>query len=607
MDSKNNIEGIDTQKSAVITVNIMKRLFRAPNPIIMLIPILFFSTIFGIILGDSSSSYIDNIILYGIFLFALPTLLSGIFSKPICELLGGVLYYRRSMLLSFITMLLVGFIVIVIKIVLNTFFVIEFNILFIFAYSFTIWIRHLVILTTSNGSHLRSLPITFIQPIIAVVILNYINPLYFKEYLLIGLFFIIFFSASLLFISLINLPMKKNFNWNGFELLSHSLAHITEGKAEGADELERFFESFSSKMDVPIHLIGFKADSKIKALMIVPIIHPGPFGEIGGSNLSFKLYTRLKDVSKNILVPHSATGHDYNLAVSSDCDKIAEEIRNLVNDMKFETGGSKFIRCHDDIDICAQELGNSILFVHTSSPNPTDDIDPAIGQLINSGIGETGRSEAIFVDAHNCLKKGTGCVYLNTNKSNKIFELSRKAAKISLKNTFDKIQMGYSQKNDFDINNYSIGPQGIQVLTIKNNEHLNSYILFDGNNMVMGLREDIIKSLDGLVNDAEILTSDNHIVNVKIGGYNPIGLNSDKKELIKIVKKLVKYSINDLEDVTVGVKSGIVNNIKLFGYGNSARIISTINSILSTLKINTISTLSLASLLCIIIYILIVE
>jgi len=594
--------GIDTEESVVATVDVMKRLFKAPNPIILLLPIIIISLLLGFISTDSQNTNVNTLLLNGILIYAIPTILSGLIAKPICRLLGGVLYIRRSFLFAFITLLIAGAIVAILKFLLMPFFPIRFNVIFIFAFATTIWLRHLILVTTSNSSHIRSLPITLLQPIISMIFLEYINPITTKDLFLIVLFFTTFFAVLLLFISLVNTPMKKNFNWNGLELLTHSLSQITEGGGHGVAELEKFFKSFSEKMDVPIQLVSIKSNQKIKALMIIPYIHPGPFGELGGSDLPKKLHEKLKDISNNILIPHSATYHDYNLAVTEECEIVAKKIRELLDDIKYEHGGSSFIRYHDSLDICAQQLGDSLLIIHTSSPNPTDDIDPAIGQQINYQVKDLNHHEAIFIDAHNCLEKGAGSVYNNTPKSDKIITLAKKAARQVKNNKVGKIQVGYAQKNDFDTKETSIGSQGIQVLTIKANNTKNAYILIDGNNMIKGLREKIINSVKDFVNDAEILTTDNHIVNVKIGGYNPVGNGGNTEELIKTIQDLLKQSIDDLEEVTIGVKSGIITGIRLFGYGNSARLSSTINAIVSTLKINTASTLLLGSILCFFIY-----
>lgn len=597
------MNGINTQESLEKTASIMNQLFVAPRPIVLLLPILLLSIITGIFLGLNTTSLYNSILINGIILLAIPTYLSVILSKFISESLGGIFYLRRSMLLSCICLVIICFIVLIGKFALMPFFTVSFTALVIFSYATIFWIRHVVFLSIVVSTHLKALLMSLTQPVFGILFLYYVYPFQINEWVFLFASFFIFFLSAFIFIKLVNAPMKKNFGVNGLELLKYFFNHMTENK--DIAEIEKFFASFSESLDIPLSVIGFKTKKKIKAILIVPTIHPGPFGNLGGGNLPSKLSDGLQDISSNILVPHGATNHDYNLAVSEDCDKVLAEAKFLIDNLKFTSGGTPFIRCHDELDICAQMFGDSLLLVHTSAPDPTDDIDPAIGQMIIGEMKREGVYETVFVDAHNCLETGAGCVFFNTPKAHKILELSIKAAKLAMSKRTSPVKIGYAQRKDFDVKEDGIGPQGIQVLAVESDGKKNAYILFDGNNMVKGLREKIIKEINTKVDDVEVLTADNHIVNVKIGGYNPIGLKIDHNKLIQQTSDLVQKSIDDLEECSVGVKSGIVQNVRLFGYGNTNRISTTINSIISTLRINTVTTLFLAVLLCLLAYIII--
>jgi putative membrane protein len=150
-----------------------------------------------------------------------------------------------------------------------------------------------------------------------------------------------------------------------------------------------------------------------------------------------------------------------------------------------------------------------------------------------------------------------------------------------------------------------IGKTGVQVLVIQTNDQKTTYILFDGNNMVMGLREAIKSAVSDLVDEAEVLTTDNHAVNAIIGGFNPVGLKMDKQPLIDDAKSLVKAAIDDLEDVSVGMKTGFVEGISVFGYENVSRLSSVVNSTVATLKMTTFISLLSALVASAIVFLLI--
>jgi len=583
------------------TTSITNKLFNAPHPILLFLPILILS-IFSFFILKIGEIDLNKILLNGFLILAIPTFLSAFFSKYISKGFDSVFYIRRSMLLSFICLVIICLIMIIGKIGIMPFFPFSLEVLFVFSFGFVLWLRYIVFIAIVVSNHFKALILALIQPLLHVFILYILYPFKIDELFFTIGSFLIFFLCGFVFISLVNSPMKKNFDVNGIKLLRYFFNHMTENK--NIKEIEEFFKSFSRYFDIPIRIICFKTKKKVKSLIVLPTIHPGPFGRLGGGDLPQKLFDGLSDITSNIFVPHGATNHDYNLAVSEDCEKVVDKIKNLIDNIDYNSNGTSFIRCNDKLDVCAQMFGDYLLLTHTSSPNPTDDIDPAVEQKVISEMNKLGINETVFVDAHNCLEKGVGCVFLNTSKANKIVELSKKAAEIIKKKEKTKIKIGYAQDKKFSVKEDGIGPLGIQVLTIEADGKKNSYILYDGNNMVKGLREKITDKIGKIVDEVEVLTTDNHVVNVKIGGYNPVGLTINHDILIEKTKDLIKNSIKDLEECDIGVNSGIVKNVRLFGYGSTYRISSTINSIVSNLRINAFTTISLAILLCFFLYVI---
>lgn len=586
------------------TAGLMNKLFRAPKPYLLVLPTFILSLINGFLINQNNFTFYNVLIINGLFIFAFPTLLSTFLAKVITESIHAVFYWRRSMLLSFICLLIISAILLIANGLLLPFYTINITIIIIFSYAVIIWLRYVVFISIVVSSHVKSIILAIIQSVIGVFCFHLIYPLNTSEWMFLILLFAIFTFAASLFISQVNAPMKKVFGVNGLEILKCFFIHITENKE--INKIEQFFESFSEKFDIPLSVLSFKTKKKIKCILILPSIHPGPFGTLGGSNLPFKFYNGLKHISQNIIVPHGASTHDYNLAVSNDCQKMISEIKKLIDDMKYSSKGSQFIRYHDTLDICTQFLGESLVLIHSSAPTSTDDIDTSISEIVKSELEKKDIRKAIFIDAHNAIDQGADCVYFNTRKARKIVQNSIKASEIALDAKKSKMKVGFAQKNDYINSRDGIGPQGIQVLTIEVNNKKNTYIFIDGNNMIIGLREKIQKKINSLTNESEILTTDNHIVNISIGGYNPIGLKINHDNLLDDTFELVKESINDLEECQVGFKSMISKNIRLFGFGNTSRISTTINSTLSSLKINAFSSWLIAFLLSLLSYFFII-
>ena len=135
---------------------------------------------------------------------------------------------------------------------------------------------------------------------------------------------------------------------------------------------------------------------------------------------------------------------------------------------------------------------------------------------------------------------------------------------------------------------------GTQALVVETDGQKVAYLLYDGNNMVPGLREKLLAASREFVDDAEILTSDNHSVNATMGGYNPVGWKTDHDLIVEKTKDALRAALGNLEDVEGGVKMGTIHGFRVFGHQSATRLATVVSSTLSTLRINTFYSLLVA-------------
>lgn len=639
----------DTQsvdKSIDRTVDVTKYIFHAPNPNQLLLITLLISIILGVILtfnlndlggNFESPKLISSIFGYGFIILGLPALISALISKPLAEKFGGRFYYRRAVLLAFIAMICFGIVLIICK-VLTIFIKLDLTVILIFCYSTLLILRHTALVVTSNHSHLRSLPASMnhsllgfamiiVMPVIAAQVNagSMLSPEYsitMVELMYMVGFSLIFLFTTILWIGITSRPFRANFGANGLELAAHGLGQFTEQTKRDIDALESFFDSFGNTIDTTIDTVIFKTRTgKFKAIIIVPGLHPGPFGYASGSNLPIKFAAELQDLSQNVMVFHGASTHDHNPVNSKELKKTVRRLKSKLRSksLSFSANSSKLIRLKsatNSIQICAQILGNGILMVYTSSPRSTDDIDYDVGNKAILAAEQTTKlaDTAIFIDSHNCLEKGIGSVVYGSKDSDVILELTKRSitslneehGKSLSKPTRKKIRAGFANNNNFTIKE-GIGPQGIQVLVIETPtpKQKAAYILIDGNNIIPTLREQILKTLRDLVDEAEVFTSDNHVVNSTMGGYNPIGLKGSRTMIISTIQELVRNAVQDLEEVEVNVDRSKVKNIKVFGEGNTLLLTTTINSTISIMRNSFFVCNTIAIFGCIMLYLLI--
>ena len=87
-----------------------------------------------------------------------------------------------------------------------------------------------------------------------------------------------------------------------------------------------------------------------------------------------------------------------------------------------------------------------------------------------------------------------------------------------------------------------------------------AYVLLDGNNIKRGLRDKIREELRDLVDEVEIFSTDNHIVNYDIMDLNPFGDKDDWDVIIENIKAAVRAALEDVEPVEVSMHT---ENVKM--------------------------------------------
>lgn len=573
---------VSIQSAQSEVVEMTKSFFTAPSPVKMLVPIILLSYLSGFLLSGFSEPLKGFYM--GSLLFLLPTVATAAISTPLSGMLGGRFNIRRSFLMSTIDLSLI-FLLVIIKVLF--FGNVETASYLIFVFASATWLRHVVLVSTSNSSHMRSFPSTIILPVLGITLTAALYPPLGIKHLMLAIVLAgIFIMAAVIFLAGANRPLKKAFGINGLKMLSYFLDHKHDKRE--TRKVEELFESFSSPISAHVGILSFRTKDGVKALMVVPSVHPGPFGHLGGSNLPFKLRRELGSSAKMVMVPHGPCNHDFNPPTTDECSKISGKVKELLGELEYSDVAGRFERKMNHANVSVQNFGGSGLALVSLAPKPTDDLDFSTGYAIREKIRAMGYNEALVIDAHNCLLPGSGAVHFGSKISMNIIETAGLSAKESLAHTGNDLRAGVSERGDLGIG--SMGPMGIQVLAVETGGQKTAYILLDGNNMIPELREEILRGLKGLVDEAEVLTTDNHIANMTYGSFNPVGMHR-REQIAILAKEHVSRALKDLEPAQVGLKSGLIDDFKVFGHESATRLTTLISSTVSTLRIS--ATLSL--------------
>ncbi len=159
----------------------------------------------------------------------------------------------------------------------------------------------------------------------------------------------------------------------------------------------------------------------------------------------------------------------------------------------------------------------------------------------------------------------------------------------------NRLRVGVASETSLVDPDRGLGPGGIQALVTEVDGQRMAYLLYDGNNMVPDLRETLLERIGDLVDEAEVLTTDNHIVNNTLPGYNPVGWRTDHEALGAASRAAVEEALASLAPAVVGGHTGLLKDVAVWGHQMAVRLTTAISSSLSTIRINAAVTFLLAA------------
>jgi len=373
-------------------------------------------------------------------------------------------------------------------------------------------------------------------------------------------------SAVLLFLYSVNRVGVRILGVGSFSILKAFLANWNEDLNE---PLERFFERFGVERDIKVSALAFGANGKIKALMVIPAFHPGPFKNVGSSNLPHTIQASLENRLPNcvVAVPHGLSGHDLDLASQAQNQLVLNSVENMTDFSGFGSVASSSVRVkRNGASVSCQVFNDCALVTLTLAPETMEDLPPDLDSFIISEAQKHGLSTTICVDAHNSIQGP-----FNVNAAiNPLKEAVAVCLEKVTRHKSESFEVGAAKvvPKEFGLRE-GMGPGGIVVTAIKTGKQTTAYVTIDGNNMVSGLREKILSALSEVgVDDGEVFTTDTHVVNAVVlnaRGYHPIGEAIDRETLIKYVKQAAANALANLEPAEASWRTENVLGVRVIG------------------------------------------
>ena len=527
--------------------------------------------------------------LYALLVIGIPSIMSGALNQQVISILDGInVKIKHSMFLSTLSMTILCVIIIIGGIITRILDVDIFLNSLLFGCVLIYGFNTLVFWATAKIRFTKAVVTGLIQPvlILAMYILitffvtdtSFMGPVILQIAIKAIIAGIIFVLAIYAFITVIASPFKKNLGIGVLDLLSLFIAHMNEG----SNSLEGLFENMSETIDTVVTFVSFKAENGIKALFISPSVHPGPLGDLGGSNMPTILSNKFDHFT---MVAHGPSTHDFNPIAVSEIDKIEDAVKKGLEKVEYSPDASKFVRyTSEKANIGVQFFNEGMVILSTFAPEGSDDIEFGVGlTMMAQSRSKCNVKDSVIVDCHNSFTPESGEVLPGNAE---VFHLIDVIDKIDVNQTKNSIKIGCWQTTmgEFD-KQEGIGESGLKTMIVEVENQRTAYVLFDSNNMEVGFRQEIIDATSDLeIDEIEVMTTDTHTVNTISRGYNPIGI-AKRAEIIEYVKISIAESIKDLEKVEVGTGTEKIKNLNTFGPNNSTELISTISSVVAVSRI----------------------
>jgi len=455
----------------------------------------------------------------------------------------------------------------------------------ILAAAFTSAIFLLIVLSTSRVGVISGILLSLIFPTTCMLLYIVTEPA-----LIISsswwTFLIIYFLCALTFIcatgillTAVGRPLKKSFNVDGIQLFRGFLEVWMEDKA---DLMEQILTEIGQEKVLPFSVLKFSTVNKKPYLVkVIPSVHPGPFKNTGSSNLPGRIGEWGREVLKaTACAPHGTATHDLNLVSKDEVTRFMDMVQDAYDQTAPIKDITQFVRAASGtIKAGCQIFGDTAVLLLTRSPIEMDDISLIVGARITTEVTKHVK-RCILIDTHNCMSELKESVHEDSELVSDMIKAAVSATREALKKSRAQPNIGLAVRRETGfMESQGMGSEGITVFVVEVAGQKMAYVLIDGNNMVVGLREKIVHALvPHFVDSAEVMTTDTHQTAVvsSQNGYSPIGEQIPHSDLISIISELVVEASSHLKPGTIEIYQGETQPLMIMGEGTVEKLTSLI-------------------------------
>jgi putative membrane protein len=518
--------------------------------------------------------------------FFLPAVAAAAITTPLATALGGRFEFHRSAFLSLTSLLLELPLAAAWRGALDLWphVVPDIGFLVPFLAAPVFWFRQLSLYGVSRPSHARMLPVALAQPLLQLVGYFAMRSPSAAVLASIPVDFVLAFVCAIVVLHAADRPIRREFHSSGVSLIRPLLDHVGLRDEEATRRLEAFFLQATVQADLRVDVLAFSRGGAPVATIVLPTVHPGPFAALGASDLPRKMEAQLGSAAGVVFVPHTPCDHDLDLPSREEVERIGGAARELIRGPPplQPPRASALIAPAPTSTARAQILGNVALVIVSQAPAPTDDIAYSVADRLARELARPGGPQPLLVDGHNSYVEGEGDISYGSPAAERLVSDARAAVAAATAAARDGgIEVGVAQRAGYTIGKDGIGPCGIRALAVRAGGATTGYVLIDGNNLVAGARAQIVHELETVVDVAEVMTTDNHVVHEVDGGINPVGERYPIASLARDARELLREAKADLAPAELRAGSRAIPAVRVLGPGYTARLLTSLGDTLA--------------------------
>jgi putative membrane protein len=515
-----------------------------------------------------------------------PALLAAVGTTPLVTALGGRLEWHRGMFLTLTVLVLQLPLALIWRAAgwFDASIVPGIAFLAPFLAGPSLWFRHSTLYGVARASHARMLPASLLQPALMLAGVFVLAPPGAAVISATIAFLVIAFGCAVALIRASDRPLRREFHASGVSLIRPLLDHVGGRDPTATAALEGFFLRSAVPANLRVSLLTFFRGGSPHATIAIPTVHPGPFAALGSSDLPRKLAEELGPRAGTVLVPHTPSDHDLDLPSESEVKKVGQSARDVLASLGPGRSGpsSPLVSPYEGSFARAQRIGDAVIVLATQAPAPTDDIAFSVADRIVREVEGSAGLRILIIDAHNSYIEDQGDIVYGSPSAEKLVADAKAAVGAAIAQSVDgPIEVGVASRSGYTIAGDGIGPQGMRAVAIRAAGRTTGYVLIDGNNLLVGARDPIVASLREVCDDAEIMTTDNHVVHEVDGSINAVGERCPTERLRKDAREVLEAARKDLGPATVASGAKPVPSVQVLGPGYTARLLTSLGDTLS--------------------------